>query len=123
MQTSPPTTRLLPLQTRVIHASAGWRLQVISGRLWLTQPNVAQDLFLGPGTELELRQDWVVVGADAQPRPSAGSPQLVSEYRLLPLLKPATRSRWLAGIGSALGRVARRLGTAAVPALGRGQAR
>ena len=47
--TTAQPTRLLPRQTRLIHASSGVRLRVVSGRLWLTQPNVAQDLFLGPG--------------------------------------------------------------------------
>ena len=83
----PAPTRLLPQQTRLIHASAGMRLRVISGRIWLTQPNVAQDLFLGPGSVIDLQQDWVVVGADAEP---AGTrPELYSEYVLNPLVEPA----------------------------------
>lgn len=88
MHTTPPLpTRLWPRQTRVINASAGMRLRVVSGRLWLTQPHVAQDLFLGPGSVVDLLQDWVVVGADAEP---AVTPQEhYSEYLLTPLVEPA----------------------------------
>ena len=85
--TQPAPTRLLPQQTRVINASTGMRLRVVSGRIWLTQPHVAQDLFLGPGSVVDLMQDWVVVGADAEP---AGTrPELYSEYVLTPLVEPA----------------------------------
>lgn len=88
MRSSPPApTRLFPLQTRLIHASEGMRLHVVSGRLWLTQPHVAQDLFLGPGSVVDLMQDWVVIGADAEP---SNTPQShYSEYRLTPLVAPA----------------------------------
>jgi Protein of unknown function (DUF2917) len=100
-------TRLLPRQTRLIHASNGVRLRVVSGRLWLTQPNVAQDLFLGPGATIDLLQDWVVIGADAEPRSPEGSPDPYSEYQLVPLVQPSTRpSAWvmLWRMGARLGR-------------------
>jgi Protein of unknown function (DUF2917) len=85
--TQPAPTRLLPQQTRVINASRGMRLRVVSGRVWLTQPHVAQDLFLGPGSVIDLRQDWIVVGADAEP---AGTRlELYSEYVLTPLFESA----------------------------------
>jgi hypothetical protein len=88
MQTTQPVpTRLLPQQTRVINASHGMRLRVICGRIWLTQPRVAQDLFLGPGAMIDLRQDWIVVGADAEP--AGARPELYSEYVLTPLFEPA----------------------------------
>ena len=87
MHTSQPApTRLLPQQTRVINASQGMRLRVISGRVWLTQPHVAQDLFLGPGSAVDLLQDWIVVGADAEP--TGTRPELYSEYVLTPLVAP-----------------------------------
>ena len=35
--TTAQPTRLLPRQTRLIHANTGVRLRVVSGRLWLTQ--------------------------------------------------------------------------------------
>ncbi|WP_177139125.1 DUF2917 domain-containing protein [Hydrogenophaga aromaticivorans] len=94
--TTAQPTRLLPRQTRLIHASTGVRLRVVSGRLWLTQPNVAQDLFLGPGASIDLLQDWVVIGADAEPRSPVGSPDSYSEYQLVPLVQPASRpSAWV----------------------------
>lgn len=87
MSSQPQPTRLFPLQTRVIHADGGLRLRVLRGRLWLTQPHVAQDLFLGPGSVIDLLQDWVVIGADAEP---AGTrPEFYSEYLLTPLVEPA----------------------------------
>ncbi len=79
--------RLQPQQTRTIHAGAGLRLRVLRGRIWLTQPQVAQDLFLGPGSVVDLLQDWVVIGADAEP---SNTPQAhYSEYQLMPLVAPA----------------------------------
>ena len=91
MHRQPQPTRLFPLQTRLIHASAGMRLRVVSGRLWLTQPNAAQDLFLGPGSEVDLLQDWVVIGADAEPEDS--TQERYSEFLLTPLVEP--RPGWL----------------------------
>lgn len=87
MPTTPQPIRLFPLQTRVIHASVGMRLRVLSGRLWLTQPNVAQDLFLGPGSVVDLLQNWVVIGADAEPAPAPGEQVRYSEYQLTPLVE------------------------------------
>lgn len=104
MHAAPQPTRLFPLQTRVIHASAGMRLRVVSGRLWLTQPNAAQELFLGPGTTTNLLQDWVVIGADAQP--DSPAQDRYSEYLLMPLVKPAPC--W--ATVTLLARAARRLG-------------
>lgn len=60
-------TRLLPGQARTLHAGQGMRLQVLAGRLWLTQPGASQDVFLTAGDALELTQDWVVIEADAMP--------------------------------------------------------
>ena len=89
-------TRLLPQQTRLIHAHDGMRLRVLRGRIWLTQPLVAQDLFLVPGDSVDLRQDWVVVGADAEPRPAPGAPEPLCEYLLEPLVPVVQRAprRW-----------------------------
>jgi hypothetical protein len=80
-------TRLLPQQTRTLHAGAGVRLWVVSGRLWLTQPNAAQDLFLGPGAMIDLKQDWVVLQADSGPG-GVGLEPCHAEYQLLPLVAP-----------------------------------
>jgi hypothetical protein len=99
MHPSASPTRLLPQQTRLIHASEGVRLRVVSGRLWLTQPNVAQDLFLGPGDCVDLMQDWVVIGAEAGSRTDAPSASLYSAYALQPLVAPAPKKR---GLGQAM---------------------
>ena len=103
--TTAQPTRLLPRQTRLIHASHGMRLRVVSGRLWLTQPNVAQDLFLGPGATIDLLQDWVVIGADAEP---SGCTACYSEYQLLPLVAPAPQRHRGAAAWRALRRLAGR---------------
>ena len=89
MRTPAPATRLFPRQTRLIHAREGLRLRVVSGRLWLTQPNAAQDLFLHPGDCIDLLQDWVVIGADAEPRSAEQSQERYSAYELHPLVAPA----------------------------------
>ncbi|AOW13016.1 hypothetical protein LPB72_18815 [Hydrogenophaga crassostreae] len=84
-----PTTRLLPRQTRLIHASEGLRIRVVTGRLWLTQPGAAQDLFLGPGEAVDLLQDWVLVEADASPRQGASESAGFSAYEVHPCAAPA----------------------------------
>ena len=115
--TTAQPTRLLPRQTRLIHASSGVRLRVVSGRFWLTQPNVAQDLFLGPGASIDLLQDWVVIGADAEPRPQHGGPAVYSEYQLVSLVPARPRPRLLMalqGVWAAAGRKLGALGPALV---------
>lgn len=90
-------TRLLPRQTRVIHASAGLTLEVLQGRLWLTRPGDLADRFLNAGDRLELTQDWVVIEADAGPLAVQGQPAFATAYRLRhhtqPVSPPATVSR------------------------------
>ncbi|MEZ5703547.1 MAG: DUF2917 domain-containing protein [Burkholderiaceae bacterium] len=86
-------TRLLPQQTRLIHAKEGVRLRVVAGHLWLTQPNVAQDLFLGPGDSVDLKQDWVVVGADGAVRVGELMEASYSAYELQPLVALAPSAR------------------------------
>jgi hypothetical protein len=51
-------------QPRMIDASSGWHLKVLEGRVWLTQPGAWQDLFLGPGDEVVLRQAQVLLQAE-----------------------------------------------------------
>jgi Protein of unknown function (DUF2917) len=80
-----PTSCLLPGQTRVIHASSGLHLQVIRGRLWVTQPHCEQDLFLYAGQTLALQQDWIVIQADMPSMHSA------CEYKLASQHTPANR--------------------------------
>ncbi|HEY9097010.1 MAG TPA: DUF2917 domain-containing protein [Hydrogenophaga sp.] len=86
-------TRLLPQQTRLIHAKEGVRLRVVAGHLWLTQPNVAQDLFLSPGDSVDLKQDWVVVGADGAARGAGLVDASYSAYELQPLVARAPKVR------------------------------
>ncbi|MEZ5647161.1 MAG: DUF2917 domain-containing protein [Burkholderiaceae bacterium] len=95
MHTTSQPTRLYPLQTRVINAGAGMRVRVVSGRLWLTQPNASQDLFLGPGSSIDLLQDGVVIGADAET--GGASKERYSEFLLTPLTAPAPG--WLQRMG------------------------
>lgn len=107
MRTTAQPTRLLPLQTRLVHASAGMRLRVLSGRLWLTQPNAAQDLFLCPGEVVDLLQDWVVIGADAEP--DAHLQDRYSEYLLMPLVETGPRWRGVNALAGWVRRLGRRL--------------
>lgn len=86
------TTRLLPRQTRVIHASEGLTIQVLQGRLWLTRPGDQTDRFLREGESLELTQDWVVVEADAAPSASHGQPEHAMSYRLVHTQRPINAS-------------------------------
>lgn len=97
-----PQTRLHPHQTRLIHAHEGLRLRVVCGRLWLTQPNMAQDLFLVPGDCIDLMQDWVVIGADAEPRLDPAGVLRYSAYELQPLGAPNARSGWLGSLRAAV---------------------
>lgn len=90
-----PQTRLLSHQTRLIHAHEGMRLRVVCGRLWLTQPNMAQDLFLVPGDCIDLKQDWVVVGADAEPPSDPDGLSSYSAYELQPLGAAQAGSDWM----------------------------
>ena len=101
--TSPSPTRLLPQQTRLIHASEGMRLRVVAGRIWLTQPNMAQDLFLGPGDVVDLMQDWVVVGADAAAGSAAAS--AYSAYELQPLVARQPRRSGFRAVSSVFQRL------------------
>lgn len=93
---STPTLHLPANQTRVIHAARhGVRLKVVAGRLWLTQPHARQDLMLRAGEEVDLLQDGVVIGTDAEPLVSAAQPP-GCEYQLRPmpaLVRPAAGSR------------------------------
>ena len=92
MHSIPVPTRLLPRQTRLIHAKEGLRFRVVAGHLWLTQPNVAQDLFLGPGDCVDLKQDWVVVGADGPVQGRGLAEGGYSAYELQPLVARASKS-------------------------------
>jgi hypothetical protein len=104
---------------RMINASHGMRLRVVSGHFWLTQPNASQDLFLGPGASIELLQDGVLIGADAGPRPSADAAPCYSEYLLMPLVAPVPHRGWSLAIWRALQRWVRQAAAATRSALPR----
>lgn len=116
MHTPVPATRLLPRQIRLIHAKEGLRLRVVSGRLWLTQPHAAQDLFLRPGDCIDLRQDWVVIGADAEPRPDDLPMGLYSAFELHPLVVPSRPEGRLRAVKAVTAWLRQRLAPAVGPA-------
>ena len=51
-------------QPRLIDVRDGWHLKVLQGRIWLTQPGASQDLFLGVGDTVALRQAGVLLQAE-----------------------------------------------------------
>ena len=73
---------LLPYESRMLDASAGYALEVSHGRLWVTRPADAADYFLDAGRSLELREKNVLISCDVVP----GNPVLqTAHYRLRPL--------------------------------------
>jgi hypothetical protein len=68
MPTFPHRNRLQAGQIQVIHAQGGVHLQVLSGRLWLTQPGDACDHFLEAGAEMHLTRNRVLVQAEHSAR-------------------------------------------------------
>lgn len=81
-----PALTLPDRQTRMINATEGFRLEVLSGCLWLTRPSDSVDRFLVAGDSLELHEAQVLIQSDRR----AGQPtRLAATYRLEPLLCPA----------------------------------
>ena len=72
-------------QTRMINASEGFRLEVLSGCLWLTRPGDAVDRFLVAGSSIELHENQVLIQSDRQP---GAKGQLAARYALVPLSLP-----------------------------------
>ena len=78
-----PALTLPDRQTRMINAAEGFRLEVLSGCLWLTRPSDSVDRFLVAGDSLELHEAQVLIQSDRHP----AKPALVAaSYRLEPLL-------------------------------------
>lgn len=103
---TPTTLTLFPQQLQRLDARAGLRLEVLSGRIWLTRPGDRLDHFLAAGASIELQQDQVLIAGD----PGA-SGALLAEIRLRPLAvaqprQPAAAPRGLGlkGLVSAWGR-------------------
>lgn len=83
------TLTLLARQTRMINASEGLRLQVVSGCLWLTRPGDAVDRFLVAGSSIELHENQVLIQSDRHP----GAQGLeAARYSLMPLRAPVSRA-------------------------------
>jgi len=80
-RTTPPLT-LLQGQTRLINASEGFCLEVLSGCLWLTRPGDAVDRFLVAGSRIDLHENQVLVESDKTP---GSDHRVASLYRLTPL--------------------------------------
>jgi hypothetical protein len=78
-----PALTLPDRQTRMINAAEGFRLEVLSGCLWLTRPSDSVDRFLAAGDSLELHEAQVLIQSDRRP----GQPErIAASYRLEPLL-------------------------------------
>jgi Protein of unknown function (DUF2917) len=82
MPHQPPALTLLQGHTRLINASEGFHLEVLSGCLWLTRPGDAVDRFLVAGSRIELHENQVLIQSDKTP---GIHPQAAGEYRLTPL--------------------------------------
>ncbi len=82
MQQKPPPLTLMPHQSRLINAAEGFRLEVISGCLWLTRPGDSTDYFLVGGTAMVLRERLVLIQSDKQPE---AINLVAAHYRLVPL--------------------------------------
>ena len=81
----PAQTHALTLptrQTRIINASEGLCLEVLSGCLWLTRPGDAVDRFLVAGARMELHENQVLIQSDRNPN-QAGA--VSARYVLRPL--------------------------------------
>lgn len=87
-----PALTLLPEQCRLINATEGFRLEVRSGRLWLTRPGDAVDRFLAQGAVIDLHEAQVLIQSDRHPGAAGG---VAARYVLVPLYAPsANRDRY-----------------------------
>ena len=93
MQKALTVLTLMPQHSRLINATAGMRLDVRSGCLWLTRPGDSVDRFLAAGASMELHENDVLIEATAHghcAEPAAAC------YTLTPLKEvqqPATAPR------------------------------
>jgi hypothetical protein len=84
-----PAMTLLATQTRMINATEGFRLEVLSGCLWLTRPGDAVDRFLVAGASIELHENQVLIQSDRHP----GAQGLeAARYALVPLAAAISRA-------------------------------
>ena len=82
MQKTPPAMTLMPNQSRLINAAEGFRLEMISGCLWLTRPDDSCDYFLVAGMSMPLNERLVLIQSDKHPNALS---QAGAHYRLVPL--------------------------------------
>ena len=87
MTSSPSLIELWPGQARTLDTASGLRLQVWSGRLWVTAAGDPNDYFVAAGQGLTLGQGQLVVEADAGParyslsRPAGALSSLIAASR------------------------------------------
>ena len=87
MTSSPSLIKLWPGQARTLDNASGLRLQVWSGRLWVTGAGDPNDYFVSAGQVLTLGQGQLVIEADAGParyslsRPAGALSNLIAASR------------------------------------------
>ena len=87
MHQSIATHTLFPRQSRLINATEGIRLEVLSGCLWLTRPGDAVDRFIVAGSSIELHENHVLIQSDS---PCRSHDALCVRYLLTPIHVPET---------------------------------
>jgi Protein of unknown function (DUF2917) len=85
MSTPAPAHSLPAQQIRMINASEGLRLEVLSGCLWLTRPGDAVDRFLVAGGHMVLHEKQVLIQSDRHPGLTGASATAAARYVLTPL--------------------------------------
>jgi hypothetical protein len=114
MQKTPPAMTLMPNQSRLINAAEGYRLEMISGCLWLTRPDDSCDYFLVAGMSMPLNERLVLIQSDKLPN---GLSPLAAHYRLVPVKTSSDIRRaffsigWKVRLETLIARVAPILGT------------
>jgi hypothetical protein len=91
---------LSPTESRMIHGQKGFRLNVVSGCLWLTRPGDSVDRFLAAGASIELYEDDVLIQCESRTQFGVSG---TARYSLVSLThtklvqkKHALPSRWRA---------------------------
>ena len=85
-----PHAHTLPMQqTRLINATEGLRLEVLSGCLWLTRPSDSVDRFLVAGASMALHENQVLIQSDRHPDTRKLE---AARYALVPLAAPISRA-------------------------------
>jgi len=85
-----PAFTLGPGHFRIINATEGFRLEVRSGRLWLTRPGDTVDHFMVAGAAMDLHENHVLIQSDSHPNSASLAPAC---YVLVPLPAPSAGKR------------------------------